>query len=788
MSNRFTTLRPSPASTPSPPETTTGPLSNNRKRCLERVRRLAKRVTPVTNKRKRLGLRDLKKFHSRTNEQKCNANLTTAMDAEVGAGVEDESSDDDSEWGSDGCYDDIEDRNDGMAAEIWAEEDGLSCFEDTRSSLRMGIAVYYRMALQSPPRDEWGGRSGTIAHICDVFHLKSKKRRMIRRILLGVQWCEKQGFKYNGKDRRQYNPGRVALILPGSKEEHIIADWMEANLGFRNTLLMVNSHRVEEGLMPVGRNAIMTAFDRMNPRVDKIQKVPQGNSSHEGWAEARRNQTKQFLVMLGEIGLEQLEREHPEGIPPGFDPRLLPKLSRNQVVFFDETHIEQEGGLVTTTGYQIRFPRDENGRYCPASGQTPLPVFAALGTKSAFKYAGQSRLCLGVAAVRLHDGSVVGRKSRVFDYTNRRLISLKEWHKRIKEEINRVRSLKTNGKRSKWIDNMDPNNKKEVWQDDSIDKLPGVGKPGTLTHKHLSEAGLTTVREVSAISPDGLAHIRGIRSIHSAAATASPGSRPTCSVIDHRQADNPYESKYGESWDDQIRMSTALAPFRPISDLVKYMMEECAEMMHNTVHQDDWFFYHDALSLLTSKECRIYMKNTHFAGIKAYDKWLLPTKDVNVGTRYHERCVGNSPEFMPLDNSLNYDLQVRHRYHCAVTVHLPTDDPRKHTLATPKRITDGLKKIWENPVGAPNPERVVQDVNRAFDAFMTVYKANGKIVKGLANRNGHRNTKEGSLKWGGKRVKKLNVDEEKWLEEGAKNAYEEKKTYTKSRFVETLEL
>ena len=71
---------------------------------------------------------------------------------------------------------------------------------------------------------------------------------------------------------------------------------------------------------------------------------------------------------------------------------------------------------------------------------------------------------------------------------------------------------------------------------------------------------------------------------------------------------------------------------------------------------------------------------------------------------------------------------------------------------------------------------------------MTVYKANGKIVKGLANRNGHRNTKEGSLKWGGKRVKKMNVDEEKWLEEGAKNAYEEKKTYTKSRFVETLEL
>ena len=118
---------------------------------------------------------------------------------------------------------------------------------------------------------------------------------------------------------------------------------MEVNLGFRNTLVMVNFHRVEEGLIPVGRNAIMTAFDRMNPRVHKIQKVPQSSSSHEGWTEARKIQTKQFLVMLGEISIGDLEEQYPESIPPAFDPRLLSKLSCNQFVFFDETHIEQEG-------------------------------------------------------------------------------------------------------------------------------------------------------------------------------------------------------------------------------------------------------------------------------------------------------------------------------------------------------------------------------------------------------------------------------------------------------------
>ena len=45
---------------------------------------------------------------------------------------------------------------------------------------------------------------------------------------------------------------------------------MEHNLGFRNTLIMVNSHRVQEGKIPVGRNALMHVFDRMAPLANII--------------------------------------------------------------------------------------------------------------------------------------------------------------------------------------------------------------------------------------------------------------------------------------------------------------------------------------------------------------------------------------------------------------------------------------------------------------------------------------------------------------------------------------
>ena len=151
------------------------------------------------------------------------------------------------------------------------------------------------------------------------------------------------------------------MIVPGSGDEYIIVDWMEINLGFRNMLIMVNTHRVEEGRQPVGRNVIMNAFDRMNPLIDRIDKMPQGSTYHEGWRDAKRNQTKQFLVILGEISKDDLEKEYLDGTPRAFDRDHLPTLSRNQVVFYEETLIEQEGGLTNSTGYQINFPCDSNG-------------------------------------------------------------------------------------------------------------------------------------------------------------------------------------------------------------------------------------------------------------------------------------------------------------------------------------------------------------------------------------------------------------------------------------------
>ena len=92
--------------------------------------------------------------------------------------------------------------------------------------------------------------------------------------------------------------------------------------------------------------------------------------------------------------------------------------------------------------------------------------------------------------------------------------------------------------------------------------------------------------------------------------------------------------------------------------------------MQGTKHENDWVFYHDALSLMTSRECKDWMVSKKIGNVSYMDKWLVPCNGCNAGTKYYGRPVGNLPKFMPLDMSLNYDIKRSHEYHCALTYHL----------------------------------------------------------------------------------------------------------------------
>ena len=141
--------------------------------------------------------------------------------------------------------------------------------------------------------------------------------------------------------------------------------------------------------------------------------------------------------------------------------------------------------------------------------------------------------------------------------------------------------------------------------------------------------------------------------------------------------------------------------------------------MKGTVHKDNWYFYHNALSLMTAKSTMSWICEMWYKA-----RWLVPKNDLNIGTRFHRKPVGNRLEFMPLDNSLNANIKRAHNHHVAVTLNLPMDEDRKFYNCKPRLISRGIKKLVESTsTSFPSSKGIINDCDNAFDAMWTIYKA-----------------------------------------------------------------
>jgi hypothetical protein len=201
------------------------------------------------------------------------------------------------------------------------------------------------------------------------------------------------------------------------------------------------------------------------------------------------------------------------------------------------------------------------------------------------------------------------------------------------------------------------------------------------------------------------------------------------------------------------------------------------------VHQADWYFYHDALSLMTARESIAWMKEQGY-----HDRWLLPLCDANEGTTFAGRPIGNSPEMMPLDSSLNKDVDDGVHRHISFTNHLDEDDPRKFSMATPKKGRHAYLRVWNSPPvpsavtgiiregGDPSSRRIVQDTNKFLVAIKVIREHKGVVVPGLGERKGHRGDEaRENAKKGGIRIKETRevMDRrraERWIHPDAEEA------------------
>ena len=82
--------------------------------------------------------------------------------------------------------------------------------------------------------------------------------------------------------------------------------------------------------------------------------------------------------------------------------------------------------------------------------------------------------------------------------------------------------------------------------------------------------------------------------------------------------------------------------------------------------------------------------------------WFLTMNVFQDGTPYDWIPVGNIPELMPLDNSLNGDILHSLRFHCILSrfvldskVKYEEDMNVSFIFYKPKETSRGLKCIWE---------------------------------------------------------------------------------------------
>ena len=166
----------------------------------------------------------------------------------------------------------------------------------------------------------------------------------------------------------------------------------------------------------------------------------------------------------------------------------------------------------------------------------------------------------------------------------------------------------------------------------------------------------------------------------------------------------------------KLKSSTAMSKFCCITDLIHFMMNEAEKLIKGSVHEDDFYIIHNALVLMTAKETINWMKQKGYLHCL-----LLLLNGLQDGTPYSVRPVGNIPEFMPLDNSLNRGILHSLSFRC-VLIHSIVDGEKTteeemnfcFSFSTPREIARGLKRIWDSKMRTPSSARIIQDVDLAL--------------------------------------------------------------------------
>jgi hypothetical protein len=176
---------------------------------------------------------------------------------------------------------------------------------------------------------------------------------------------------------------------------------------------------------------------------------------------------------------------------------------------------------------------------------------------------------------------------------------------------------------------------------------------------------------------------------------------------------NPVMVKFGSegvppAWESELmKNGTGLKKFARVEDMLMNVMYGMEDMMKETVHEDDWMVWMDALSQLNEEGAHEFLKNMKTRHgkkpyISYYDRLVRSSGTTNqlVATRYVNKLTGDRPNFMPLDHSIFADVLVQQAFAVGSTWTLPLVDANgakntnKYSLGTPQDVYSCMERCY----------------------------------------------------------------------------------------------
>ena len=279
----------------------------------------------------------------------------------------------------------------------------------------------------------------------------------------------------------------LAVIAPNSVAALILAKSMEDSAGIRRAHLDAREHqcrRHEAGEPNVefwGLSASYSMHRRMKPIETVVQKRAQGSSDDESaWCQACMGWVTQLLLRIqakippewgGPLTEEEMNHRW-------FQVSNLTCFSPYQVVEWDETH--QDLVMLGGSGrsrrgkeVQVRYHRMPDGTIDMTGGQQPGSTLAEQRNRLSVKFDDNVRFLLGIACVRLKEGTLEGRRAAALEYTNCVVLTDKDFWLRIWTEVARVKTLSGDG--APWVTGH-RTDEDGIFDEDQITKLSRAGQ------------------------------------------------------------------------------------------------------------------------------------------------------------------------------------------------------------------------------------------------------------------------------------------------------------------------